>query len=128
MTQKLVQEKVIQACEEAIAEARSRRWSSVRELLRVADTAARSTNGNRISFSKMPAKAKTDPRFSSSLETGLRIISLFTADKPIWGVREVADSLGASRSTMHRYLITFVGLGQLEQTANRKYRRVNLDG
>lgn len=128
MTQKLAQEKVIQACEDAISEARQRRWSSVRQLLRAADEAATSTNGNRIVLAKVTKKQKPDPRYSSSLETGLNILALFTEDKKIWGIKEVADSLQTSRSTMHRYMTTLVGLGQLEQTANRKYRRVSVDG
>lgn len=128
MTQKLTQEKVIQACEDAISEARQRRWSSVRQLLRAADEAATSTNGNKIQLAKLPKRRNPDPRYSSSLEMGLSILVLFTEDKKIWGVKEVADTLNASRSTIHRYLTTLMGLGQLEQTANRKYRRVSLDG
>lgn len=127
MTQKLAQEKVIQACEDAISEARLKRWSSVRQLLRAAEEAVGSTNGNKITLAKISKKQKPDPRYSSSLEMGLNILSLFTEDKKIWGVKEVADALDASRSTIHRYLTTLMGLGQLEQTANRKYRRVNID-
>lgn len=128
MTQKLIQEKVIQACEDAISEARVRRWSSVRQLLRAADEAATGTNGNKIQLAKLPKKRNPDPRYSSSLEMGLNILALFTEDKKIWGVKEVAEVLDASRSTIHRYLTTLIGLGQLEQTANRKYRRVSADG
>lgn len=127
MTQKVAQEKIIQACEDAISEARLKRWSSVRQLLRAADEAATSTNGNKITLAKVTKKQKPDPRYSSSLETGLNILALFTEDKKIWGVKEVADTLNASRSTIHRYLTTLMGLGQLEQTANRKYRRVSVD-
>lgn len=128
MTQKLAQEKIIQACEDAISEARQRRWSSVRQLLRAADEAATSTNGNKIQLAKLSKGRNPDRRYSSSLEMGLSILALFTEDKKIWGVKEIAEVLDASRSTTHRYLTTLLGLGQLERTANRKYRRVGLDG
>ena len=128
MTQKLVQEKVIQACEDAISEASLRRWSSVRQLLRAADAAVMNINGNKVELAKLPKTHKADLRHSASLERGLFILSLFTEDKKIWGVKEVADATEGARGTCHRYLQTLVGLGQLEQTANRKYRRVSLDG
>jgi DNA-binding IclR family transcriptional regulator len=38
------------------------------------------------------------------------------------GIAEIADELGMSRSTTHRYVITLVVLGFLEQDASRKYR------
>ena len=38
------------------------------------------------------------------------------------GIADIADSLGMSRSTTHRYVITLVALGYLEQGASRKYR------
>lgn len=128
MTQKLAQEKVIQACEDAISEAKQKRWKSVRQLLKAADDAAlRGKTDNGILLLDLPKQRKPDPRYSSSLEQGLQILGLFTEDKAVWGVKEVAESLKASRSTTHRYMVTLVGLGQLEQTANRKYRRVSLD-
>jgi IclR family pca regulon transcriptional regulator len=38
------------------------------------------------------------------------------------GIADIADDLGMSRSTTHRYVITLVALGYLEQGASRKYR------
>jgi IclR family pca regulon transcriptional regulator len=38
------------------------------------------------------------------------------------GVKDIADKLGMNKTTTHRYLITLVALGFLEQEANRKYR------
>jgi IclR family pca regulon transcriptional regulator len=38
------------------------------------------------------------------------------------GVADVADDLGMSRSTTHRYMTTLLVLGYLEQDASRKYR------
>src|SRR5271165_3901336 len=63
-----------------------------------------------------------DPRFSQSLERGLAILSCFTPARPVLGIADIADHLGMSRSTTHRYVITLVALGYLEQGASRKYR------
>jgi IclR family transcriptional regulator, pca regulon regulatory protein len=63
-----------------------------------------------------------EPRFSQSLERGLAILGCFTAERPVLGIADIADELGMSRSTTHRYVITLVALGYLEQGASRKYR------
>jgi IclR family transcriptional regulator, pca regulon regulatory protein len=63
-----------------------------------------------------------EPRFSQSLERGLAILGCFTADRPMLGIADIADGLGMSRSTTHRYVITLVALGYLEQGSDRKYR------
>ncbi len=62
------------------------------------------------------------PRFSQSLERGLAILSCFTPDSPVQGIADLADALGMSRSTTHRYVITLVALGHLKQVKEgRKY-------
>jgi IclR family pca regulon transcriptional regulator len=58
-----------------------------------------------------------EPRYSQSLERGLAILGCFTPKRPVLGI-----DLGMSRSTTHRYVITLVALGYLEQGASRKYR------
>ncbi len=63
-----------------------------------------------------------EPRYSQSLERGLAILNCFTPDSPVLGIADVADELGMSRSTTHRYFITLVALGYLEQVKKRKYR------
>lgn len=63
-----------------------------------------------------------EPRFSQSLERGLAILGCFTPERPVLGIADIADELGMSRSTTHRYVITLVALGYLEQGASRKYR------
>src|SRR6201992_2638547 len=63
-----------------------------------------------------------EARFSQSLERGLAILGCFTPQKPVLGIADIADELGMSRSTTHRYVITLVALGYLEQGASRKYR------
>ncbi len=64
-----------------------------------------------------------EPRYSQSLERGLAILGAFTPDRPVLGVAEIADELGMSRSTTHRYVITLVALGFMEQEkTSRRYR------
>lgn len=62
-----------------------------------------------------------EPRFSQSLERGLAILECFTPEKPVWGIVDLADELGMSRATTHRYAVTLVALGHLKQGARRKY-------
>jgi IclR family transcriptional regulator, pca regulon regulatory protein len=63
-----------------------------------------------------------EPRYSQSLERGLAILECFTAAKPVLGIADIADELGMSSSTTHRYVITLVALGYLRQIEKRKYR------
>jgi IclR family transcriptional regulator, pca regulon regulatory protein len=64
------------------------------------------------------------PRYSQSLERGLAILACFTGERHTLGIAELADMLGMSPSTTHRYVITLAALGYVEQGAslNRKYR------
>jgi IclR family transcriptional regulator, pca regulon regulatory protein len=62
-----------------------------------------------------------EPRFSQSLERGLAILGCFTPARPVLGIADLADELGMSRSTTHRYVITLTRLGYLEQGMRRKY-------
>jgi IclR family pca regulon transcriptional regulator len=63
-----------------------------------------------------------EPRYSQSLERGLAILESFTPESPWQGIADIADPLGMSRSTTHRYVITLAALGLLVQGAGRKYR------
>ncbi len=63
-----------------------------------------------------------DPRFSQSLERGLSLLRCFTPERPMLGIADMADELGMNRSTTHRYAITLVALGYLEQGEGRKYK------
>jgi hypothetical protein len=123
MTSKAAQERIIEACEDAIAEAQGKRWRSVNSLLADAAAVASAMSSNPIPIGKV-GKLDGSVRYSKSLEHGLKILSLFTAERPIWGVADTADKLSMARSTTHRYLISLVKLGQVEQTAHRKYRRI----
>ncbi len=62
-----------------------------------------------------------EPRYSQSLERGLAILGCFTPTRPVLGIADLADELGMSRSTTHRYVITLTRLGYLHQGARRKY-------
>ena len=52
---------------------------------------------------------------SQSLERGLAILSSFSTDRRLIGVSEVANELGLTRSTAHRYIATLARLGYLHQ-------------
>ena len=60
-------------------------------------------------------------RFSHSVQVGLAILQLFSGDRRELGIMDIADLLGLTRSTAHRYTSTFVRLGRLEQNEARKY-------
>ena len=62
------------------------------------------------------------PRFSQSLERGLAILCCFDPEHPVLGIVDIAQELGMSRSTTHRYVITLAALGYLQQGPGRKYR------
>jgi IclR family transcriptional regulator, pca regulon regulatory protein len=61
-------------------------------------------------------------RFSSSLVSGLAMLTCFTAEHPVRGIADMADALALGRSTTHRYATTLATLGYLEQGPSRKYR------
>jgi IclR family pca regulon transcriptional regulator len=63
-----------------------------------------------------------DPAYSQSLERGLSVLACFTPERPVLGIADIAQELGMSRSTTHRYVNTLAALGYLEQGASRKYR------
>ncbi|MGH2831464.1 MAG: IclR family transcriptional regulator [Solirubrobacteraceae bacterium] len=63
-----------------------------------------------------------EPRFSQSLERGLAVLGCFDGQRSVRGIADLADELGLSRSTTHRYVVTLLELGYLEQEPNRKYR------
>jgi IclR family pca regulon transcriptional regulator len=64
----------------------------------------------------------SEPRYSQSLERGLAILECFTPETPVLGIADIADRLGMSRSTTHRYVTTLLALGYLIQGVKRKYR------
>jgi IclR family pca regulon transcriptional regulator len=69
-----------------------------------------------------PVPRLREPRYSQSLERGLAILECFTPERPTWGIADLAEELGMSRSTTHRYVLTLTALGHLVQGSRRKYR------
>ncbi len=64
-----------------------------------------------------------DPRLSRSLLRGFALLACLHAGGGGRGIVELADELGLSASTAHRYALTLVELGLLEQCPrSRKYR------
>ncbi len=63
-----------------------------------------------------------DPRRSRSLEFGVAILECYAHAGPALGIAELAEIVGISRSTIHRYATTLLTLGYLEQDDKRKYR------
>lgn len=65
----------------------------------------------------------SDPRLSRSLLRGLSLLTGFGPDGSERGIVELAEELGMSPSTAHRYALTLVELGLLERCPKtRKYR------
>lgn len=69
-----------------------------------------------------PVPRLREARYSQSLERGLAILECFTPQRPVWGIADLAEELGMSRSTTHRYVLTLTALGHLVQGSHRKYR------
>ncbi len=63
-----------------------------------------------------------NPKYSRSLEYGLAMLECFSSEERELGIAEMAVLVGLSRSTTHRYAVTLVALGYLEQDSKRKYR------
>jgi len=70
----------------------------------------------------MPSET-TDARLSRSLLRGLSLLTGFGPDAEERGIVELAEDLGMSPSTAHRYALTLVEVGLLERCPRtRKYR------
>jgi DNA-binding IclR family transcriptional regulator len=63
----------------------------------------------------------TGPGYSQSLERGLAILACFTYQRRLRGIADMADELGMSRATTHRYASTLVALGYLGRGTRPKY-------
>ena len=63
------------------------------------------------------------PRLSRSLLLGLLVLAAFPTDGAALAVSDVAQRLGLSPSTTHRYMTTLLAVGLLEQDPrSRRYR------
>jgi DNA-binding MarR family transcriptional regulator len=74
----------------------------------------------------LAAKYRTlseSPRLSRSLLLGLLVLACFPADGGSLAVSDIAERLGMSPSTTHRYMTTLLAVGLLEQEPRtRRYR------
>jgi DNA-binding transcriptional ArsR family regulator len=63
------------------------------------------------------------PRLSRSLLLGLLVLACFPTDGDSLAVSDIAERLGMSPSTTHRYMTTLLAVGLLEQEPRtRRYR------
>lgn len=63
-----------------------------------------------------------DPRMSRSFEYSVAVLESFSRERRPLGISELAKIMGLSRPTTHRYAVTLVALGYLEQDDKRRYR------
>lgn len=74
------------------------------------------------------ASTLNDSRLSHSTLRALEILASFPSDGSDRSLADVAEELGYSRSTTHRYLTTWMAVGFLEQEPRtRRYRRTTSD-
>ncbi len=65
-------------------------------------------------------RPKPEPHLSRSLEYGVAILESFSSEHQTLGIADISEIVGISRSTTHRYAMTLVALGYLEQDSTRK--------
>jgi hypothetical protein len=69
------------------------------------------------------AALSESPRLSRSLLLGLLVLASFPATGSALAVTDIAERLGMSPSTTHRYMTTLLAVGLLEQDPRtRRYR------
>jgi hypothetical protein len=100
----------------------------------IASSLARARGGGRGSGAEAPkgggrpsadlfSREIDDPRLSRSLLRGFSLLAGFGSNGDERGIVELANDLGMSPSTAHRYALTLVELGLLERCpTTRKYR------
>jgi IclR family pca regulon transcriptional regulator len=92
-------------------------------------SAKRGTPPKRRASTPLPVKPRiettADPRRSRSLEYGIAILECYSGEHVALGIAQLAQIVGISRSTAHRYAMTLVALGYLEQDSKRRYRLAN---
>lgn len=68
------------------------------------------------------------PRLSRSLLLGLLVLACFPTDGASLAVSDIAERLGMSPSTTHRYMTTLLAVGLLEQEPRTRRYRVPVTG
>ena len=69
-----------------------------------------------------PPEADPDRYIVPGLERGLRILALFTAQRPEWSLSMVAREMGISRSSVFRLMFTLEASGFLRRVGERQFR------
>jgi hypothetical protein len=83
--------------------------------------------GDRNRLVEVIQASYNDRRLSQSLLRAVAVFSAFPDDGSDRDLSSVADEVGLSKSTTHRYITTWVSLRWLEQSPNsRAYRRTGL--
>jgi hypothetical protein len=79
--------------------------------------------GGGVASGELFSREIDDPRLSRSLLRGFSLLAGFDSNGAERGIVELANDLGMSPSTAHRYALTLVELGLLERCpTTRKYR------
>ncbi len=63
--------------------------------------------------------SKTDVTIFQSVQNGLKILHLFTLEKPVWGVTEISNALQLNKSTVSRLIGELVSEGYLQRKRNK---------
>lgn len=104
----------------------TRRLETEREGVRPSESSTNGDIANEQTDGRSPKgyfPTYEDARLSRSLLRGLSVLTCFGPENEERGIIELADLLGMSPSTTHRYVATLVELGLLERsTRSRKYR------
>ncbi|MGW4795387.1 IclR family transcriptional regulator [Nonomuraea sp. NPDC004297] len=66
------------------------------------------------------APADTPASHSVSLERGLSILDVFTGNRSVLGIADLARAVGLNKSTTHRYVATLTALRYLQQDPETK--------
>jgi IclR family pca regulon transcriptional regulator len=74
-------------------------------------------------LSESAAAEPTRPEYRvEALAKGLRVLSLFTEQRPTWRVSDMAPAVGMPLPTVYRVIMTLSAEGYLEHLANGDYR------
>ena len=56
-----------------------------------------------------------------SLAKALNVLSCFTTQHPVWGISDLAERIGVTKSNIHNIVSTFCGMGYLDRTPDGHY-------
>jgi len=71
-------------------------------------------------------KSRPADYFSKSLEKGLRILSLFSEEKPTWRLTEIAKEIGTNKTSTYRFVNTLIQMAFLRQDSQTKLLHIGL--